>query len=173
MRIGFGKDESMDRPMKEVIRTPYHDRTDREKLRTNWERTHSLMEAKQYSSAIVRAATCAEIAANIAVRAELGERRKLEPFFVDSLLLWANGLKGKFDRILIPLLRGTKRQKTFRRLMADIEKLNQKRNAVVHGGYVSDRQPALDLVLVAYKLCHQIVKQYQPKLVLRRFRTAP
>lgn len=58
-------------PMKKSKKKPYSERTDREKLETNWGKTLKLMEREEYSMAIVRAATCAEIATNIVIRTEL------------------------------------------------------------------------------------------------------
>src|SRR2546430_8450229 len=91
---------------------PYSKRSDADKLPTNWRKTLGLLERSEFSMAIIRAGTCAEIAANIVVRAELIQRRQLEAAFVDTLLYWANGLQGKFSRLILPILAGTDRKST-------------------------------------------------------------
>lgn len=150
-------------------RKPYNDRNDIERLETNWERTCSLMKARQFSMAIVRSATCAEIATNIVIRAELIQQRKLKAPFVDSLLIWANGIQGKFQRILLPLLKGTARGKEFGALFTNVDRLNRERNRVVHGGWISDKKPAVELVSLAKEICNQIVEPYHRELKLLDF----
>jgi hypothetical protein len=54
-------------------RKPYADRTDVERLQSTWRKLSGLMNRKEWSSAVTRAATAAEIAANIAIRHELQE----------------------------------------------------------------------------------------------------
>ena len=89
--------------MTSSIRKPYSERTDIERLESSWKKLQGLLDRDEWSAAITRAATAAEIAANIAVRHELQEKRQLEPEFVDHLLRWANGLAGKLDKLLRPL----------------------------------------------------------------------
>jgi hypothetical protein len=67
-------------------KTPNSKRTDIEKLRSNSRKTLGLLERSEHSMAIVRACTCAEIAANIVVRVEFVQKRRLESAFVDTLL---------------------------------------------------------------------------------------
>jgi hypothetical protein len=85
------------------VRKPYSERDDIERLRASWKKLTGLMNRKEWSAAITRAATAAEIAANIAIRHELQENRNLEASFVNHLLKWANGLSGKLDKLLDPL----------------------------------------------------------------------
>ena len=86
-----------------MARKPYEKRSDLEKLHSQWHKLSGLHTREEWSAAIVRAATAAEIATNFAIRAEFGARSKFDPKFVDSLLRWANGLAGKLDRLLVPL----------------------------------------------------------------------
>jgi hypothetical protein len=95
------------------MRKPYAQRTDIERLHSSWKKLDGLMKRREWSAAITRAATAAEIAANIAVRKELQEKRKLEASFVDHLLKWANGLAGKLDKLLRPLQTTAQRKKLF------------------------------------------------------------
>jgi hypothetical protein len=81
----------------------YSERTDLERLQSSWRKLQGLMSRGEWSAAITRTATAAEIAANIAVRHELEVQRKLEASFVDQLLMWANGLAGNLVKLLQPL----------------------------------------------------------------------
>ena len=85
-------------------RVPYEERSDLEKIQSQWTKlTGSLHNNEQWSAAIVRAATAAEIAANFAIRREFEANSQFESAFINSLLRWANGLSGKIDRLLLPL----------------------------------------------------------------------
>ena len=76
------------------------------------------MDREVWSSAVVGAATATEIAANLVVREELIESRKLEEEFVDHLLKWANGLQGKFDKLILPITKGESYHGDFKKLKA-------------------------------------------------------
>src|SRR3989338_5409824 len=85
---------------------PYKERSDIERIRSNWKKTIGLLKRKEWSSAVVRAATATEIAANLVVREEFIRRRGLNSDLVDHFLMWANGIQGKFDKLLLPVTRG-------------------------------------------------------------------
>src|SRR5690242_4865570 len=87
-------------------RKPYEERTDLEQIRAQWIKLTGLHSREEWSAAVVRAATAAEIAANFAVRREFSLRGEQDAILVDSLLKWANGLPGKLDRLLLPLYGG-------------------------------------------------------------------
>src|SRR6266852_5101873 len=91
----------------------YEQRTDLEKIQSQWHKLTGLHSREEWSAAIVRAATAAEIAANLAVRQEFKSRSKFKTEFVNSLLRWANGLDGKINRLLVPLSEGSKKSKIF------------------------------------------------------------
>lgn len=74
---------------------PYQELTDIEKLQKQWHKLSGLHSREEWSAAIVRAATTAELAANHAIRAEFLAHSQFDGAFVDSLLKWANGLSGK------------------------------------------------------------------------------
>lgn len=113
---------------------PYAKRSDTKKLESNWTKTLGLFERREYSMAIIRAGTCAEIAANIVIRSELLQKRGLEAQFVDSLLRWANGLQGKFSRIILPLFKGSPRYATLKKRHKEIGTVNDARSEIAHGG---------------------------------------
>lgn len=147
---------------------PYSQRTDTEKLESNWRKALGLLQRSEFSMAIVRAGTCAEIAANIVVRAELVQKRQLETTFVDTLLRWANGLQGKFCRIILPILAGTPQQATFRKLQKDIQELNDVRNEIAHTGRFAKKETARKLLFVAHQLCTALIKPYKTGLKLSK-----
>lgn len=139
---------------------PYNERTDIERLRSNWKKLTGLMNRKEWSAAITRAATAAEIAANIAVRYELQEKRNLESPFVDHLLRWANGLAGKLDKLLRPLPTNQERHKIFKSLHKKAEKINDQRNLVVHSGNFMNQAEAEEIVTLAREFIEEIVSIY-------------
>ena len=105
-------------------RKPYSYRTDIEKIESNWTKTRGLYDRKEWSGAIVRAATAVEIAANLVIREELQVARSLEKDFVDNLLLWANGIKGKFDKLILPISKGSVKLYIFRPFWTFNQKLS-------------------------------------------------
>ena len=74
-----------------MAKKPYSDRTDLEKVQSQWHKLSGLHTREEWSAAIVRAATAAEIGANYAIRREFAAQSQLSAHFVDSTLRWANG----------------------------------------------------------------------------------
>ena len=144
------------------VKKPYSQRSDTEKLESNWTKTLLLFERAEYSMAIIRAGTCAEIAANIVVRSELVHTLGLKPQFVDSLLRWANGLQGKFSRIILPLFKGTPQHATLKKHHKKIGTLNEARNEIAHGGHFASKKSAENLLRVAYSVCSSLTSDYPP-----------
>ena len=118
------------------------------------------MKREEWSGAITRAATAAEIAANIAVRHELQEQRQLEAAFVDHLLKWANGLTGKLDKILRPLHTTKAKQTILKSLQKKAQKINDQRNLVVHSGHFMNQDEAKEVVALAKEFIEQLVGPY-------------
>jgi hypothetical protein len=140
------------------------ERTDPEKVFANWNKTLGLFERSEYSVAIVRAGVTVELAANIVVRAELVKKRNLPAEFVDSLLNNANGLKGKFEKLIYPILRGSESYKSFTSLQNDWQKVNKERNSVAHSGDFKNKDVATDIVATARKLLQAMMADYEPTL---------
>jgi hypothetical protein len=103
---------------KGMAKAAYEDRSDLEKIQSQWHKLTGLHTREEWSAAIVRAATAAELAANFAIREEFRSRGKFDAKFVDSLLRWANGLAGKMDHLLLPLNAGKKRSGEIKKLKA-------------------------------------------------------
>lgn len=150
-------------------RKPYEARTDLEKLQSQWRKLSGLHTREEWSAAVVRAATAAEIAANLAIRAEYADQSKFGPDFVDNMLRWANGLIGKLDRLLKPLWAGqSKKTKHFKELRKYADTVNEKRNAVVHTGEFCNQHEAEEVIAAAEKLISTLVALYEPAFVLKK-----
>lgn len=148
------------------IRKPYQERSDLEKVQSQWGKFTALHTRKEWSAAIVRAATAAEIAANYAIRREFAAQSEFDAGFVNSLMLWANGLSGKMDRLLIPLSHGSKKSK-FRNLRDVAGKINNKRNAIVHQGEFCNEGEAKEIIGQARIFIETLIGMYDPEFKLR------
>lgn len=82
---------------------PYDQRTDIERLHSQWTKLTCLHNRNEASAAIVRCAIAAEIAANFAIRTEFSRRSQFDTRIVDGFLTWANGLDGKMNRLILPI----------------------------------------------------------------------
>ena len=151
-----------------IRKKPYSQRSDTEKLESNWTKTLGLFDRGEYSMAIVRAGTCAEIAANIVIRSELVKKRGLDPRFVDSLLRWANGLQGKFTRIILPVFKGTSRHAALKKHYKEIGEVNDARNEIAHGGRFASKESAQKLIRVAHAICGSLTSHYPPSPKLKK-----
>lgn len=145
----------------------YQDKTDLEKIQSQWNKLTGLHSREEYSSAVVRAATAAEIAANFAVRQEFGSQSKCSDDFVDSLMRWANGIEGKLNRLLIPVTKGSKHHKTLTEVKKRAERINKKRNAVAHQGEFCNVDESKEVIDDARHFIETVVKLYDPAFKLK------
>jgi len=151
-----------------VPKKPYEHRTDIEKLKSQWHKLSGLHTREEWSAAIIRAATAAEIAANFAIRSEFSARSEFDDAFVDNLLHWANGLAGKLNRLLIPLSEGDKtKQKEIKRLCKIANEINKKRNAIVHQGEFCNENEAKETIAHTKDFITSLVKLYQHGFTLK------
>lgn len=142
-------------------------RPDLERIRVSWRKTLALFEKKEWSSAVIRAATTIEIAANLVIREELEEKRKLESDFVDHLLIWADGIQGKFIRLILPLLKNTERFSTYKRIQEQVSYINEERNSVVHSGISKQRRTAEKVLLASREIIETLVREYHDQFELK------
>lgn len=84
---------------KSKMRLPYEERSDLEKIQSQWVKLTGLHDRTDYSAAVIRAASATELAVNYALRHEFATRSQLDPKFVDSLFIWANGLRGCLETV--------------------------------------------------------------------------
>ncbi len=140
----------------------YEDRTDIEKIQSNWKKLSGLYSRGEWSSSIVRAATAAEIASNLVVREELQNTKGIDEPFVNHLMMWANGIQGKFQKLILPAVEGKGYAQAFRELSTDIGDINKIRNGIVHAGKFADSAPAHELLVKARRVILVFVRQYHP-----------
>lgn len=148
-------------------KTPYSQRTDIEKIRANWIKTLGLFERGEFSVAVVRAAVALELAVNFAVRQELVVARKIDDKFTDHLLGWANGVKGKFTQLLLPVNKGTDRFKPIEKLFKKTKLVNTQRNSVAHSGQFKTRKTALAVIESAHSVITELVCFYESSFSIK------
>ncbi|WP_279502307.1 hypothetical protein [Aeromonas veronii] len=138
----------------------YEDRTDIERIQSNWKKLSGLYSRGEWSSSIVRAATAAEIASNLVVREELQNIKGIDEPFVTHLMMWANGIQGKFQKLILPAVSGKDYDMIFKRLSRDIGDINKIRNGIVHAGKFADSEPAHEVLVKARRVILSLVRQY-------------
>jgi hypothetical protein len=116
-------------------KTPYQELSDFKKLKKQWHKLSGLRSREEWSAAVVRAVTAAEIATNIVVREEFAARSKFDKKVVDAFLKDANGIQGKVNRLLKALLAARPSEhaaiaKNYRKIEAAVKK----RNDIAHAG---------------------------------------
>jgi len=149
-----------------MLKKRYEQRSDVEKIQSQWYKLTGLHSREEWSAAVVRAATAAEIAANFAVREEFKARSKFDGKFVNNLLRWANGLDGKLNRLLLPMTEGKKANKILSGVKKDAERVNKKRNAVAHQGEFCNVGESQEAIESARKFIEAVVRIYEPGFTL-------
>ncbi len=155
---------------------PYSERTDLEKIQSQWNKLSGLHSREEWSAAVIRAATAAEIAANLAIRQEFNQRSQFQPEFVNSLLVLSNGLRGKVDRLLTPLFEhDAAKRAALINLKRKSDQINAKRNAVAHQGEFCNPDEAQEVIARAKEFIEGLINFYNPGFVLvdqKRSRTS-
>lgn len=139
---------------------PYDDRTDAEKIQSNWMKTCRLYLHGEHSMAVIRAATTVELAANLVIREELENGQQLPKKFVDHLMKKANGLVGKLDMLIIPITEGTDRGKVFKSVRKQVADINTQRNGVAHRGEFKIKKTSSRIIEEARRIILSLVQQY-------------
>lgn len=148
---------------------PYSERTDIEKVESNWTKTLGLFARKEYSLSIIRAAVTAELALNYAIRQELHHKHNLPLAFVDKHLKWANGIKGKLDRLYVPILKAMNLEKQANDTARALKSLNNQRNDIAHRGTFRKKETAQQYVELAEKEINSLVARYDSDFALEKF----
>ena len=150
-------------------RERYQRATDLEKIQSQWNKLSGLHSRKEWAAVIVRAATAAEIATNFAIRSEFASRSQFDSVFVDSLLMWANGIDGKINRLLIPLCKGAViKEQELRRLKLSAQRINKERNAVVHQGEFRNEAESQATIKDARTFVNGLVGLYERDFKLQK-----
>lgn len=140
----------------------YEELTDLENLQKQWTKLSGLHTREEWSAAIVRAATAAEISANFAIRSEFSQKSQLSTEFINNLLRWANGLTGKLDKILIPLVADDeKKQKEIKSLVKLAKNVNHQRNSIAHQGEFCNEKEAEEVIKNAEEFINGLIKLYK------------
>jgi hypothetical protein len=153
------------------MKKPYDDRSDLQKLHSQWTKIQGIFDRrKEWSAAIVRAATATEIAMNIAIRERFKTDSQFSKEFVNHLLVWANGMDGKLKKLIIPSERDGRRRRTLNGLKKSVERLNAKRNAIVHRGVFANADEAVEYVRLARKISTSLGRPWDPAFKLKVIR---
>ena len=152
--------------MKKTTPKPYNDRTDPEKIQSQWVKLTGLHDRTDWSAAVVRAATATEITANLAIRAEYAALGTLDAAAVNKKLIDANGLNGKM-KLLLPLLKNTDKYAVVKGLSKLATSINDKRNGIVHRGEFCSAVQATELIGHCEQFVHGVVHLYDPTFILK------
>jgi len=148
--------------MSKTKKKPYDERDDLEKIASQWRKLSALNKRKDFSAAIVRCATAAEIAANLAIRSEFTSQSTFDAKIVDSFLIWTNGLRNKMDRLLLPIRFKNRKHPEFKKLKALSESLYEQRNDIVHSGRFSSKNEATKAIEDAKLFIEALIGIYHP-----------
>ncbi len=146
---------------------PYNQRTDLEKIKSNWKKTKGLFKREEWSTVVMRAVTTVELAANYVIRKELQERRNIEEEFVNHLLIWANGIRGKFDKLIVPLFINTDLAKELKTLNKKAQEINRERNSVAHSGQFKEKLIATKVMDVSKEITEALISIYENDFQLK------
>lgn len=146
---------------------PYAERTDLEKIESQWNKLIGFHERGEWSASIVRAATAAEIAANFVIREEFRKHSVFSSAFVDSVMVWANGLKGKMDHLILKFPCEKTRKTELGRLSTIALKINKVRNDMVHSGHFANIEEAREVERQARVFIEGLVAPYLPDFRLK------
>ncbi len=145
----------------------YSERSDIEKIQSNWTKINGLFKRKEWSSAILRASTAVEISANYVVRQELVNNKNIESDFVNHLLKWANGVQGKFDKLLIPIFKGSEFQQELKKLNKKVKDINKERNLIAHSGQFKKKSTAEKVIKESEIVINTLIKKYDLEFELK------
>lgn len=146
---------------KSLKKENYLERNDIGKIISNWNKVQGLYSRKEWSSVIIRAATAVELSANFVIRKELEGERNLDSDFVNHLLRWANGIQGKFDKLLLPIFKGTDNYNELKKLLKQVQDINKERNSVVHNGQFKRKSTADKIVFESELIINTLVSRYE------------
>lgn len=148
------------------IKKPYGDKTLEEKIISNWTKTIGLFKRGEYSTVVIRAATSIELAANLLIKTEFQQNRGLPDHFVNNLMMWANGLMGKVDRLLLPIFKGTEKESKLKEIKKRSKDINDVRNDIVHRGQFKAKKTATRIMDEAEFIINAFASLSGSKLVV-------
>jgi hypothetical protein len=149
------------------LKKDYSERTELEKIKTNWNKVKGLYEREEWSTAILRASTAVELSANFVIRKELEEKQNIDEDFVSHLLLWANGIRGKFDKLLIPIFKNSDFKKELKKLNKKVQDINKERNTIAHSGQFKKKPTAQKIVKESKLVIETLIREYEQDFELK------
>lgn len=150
-------------------KNPYSKSSDDEKVVRNWRKCNGLFDRNEYSIAILRCATCIELAMNLAIREELAIERDLPLTFVNKLLKNANGLRNKYLNLFLPKM---DEYDTLKNLWkSHINKTNQQCNAIAHSGEFRSRKIAEEIMTDTNHALIVIMELYDFETKIKLFKS--
>ena len=77
--------------------------------------------------------------------------------------MWANGLHGKFHRLILPVCKdeNSARYERFRVLTSDIREISEHRNRIVHSGQFKNPRTAEQILAKAKRVVETLVGEYR------------
>ncbi|PQJ80818.1 hypothetical protein [Polaribacter porphyrae] len=150
------------------MKKDYSERSDLEKIKSNWNKVNGLYERKEWSTVILRASTSVELSANLVIRNELQNNKNNDSDFVSHLLIWANGIRGKFDKLLIPIFKGSDFEKELKKLNTKAQNINQERNSIAHSGQFKEKSTAEKIIKESQLIIETLIKQYHKDFELKK-----
>jgi hypothetical protein len=147
----------------------YSQRDDFEKIQAQWTKLTGLHDREEWSAAVIRAATAVELAANVVIRSEFKARGKFDKAFIDSLLMWANGLGGKIDKLITPLWEHhePKTMKERSEFLVLAKEINKERNDIAHRGVFYGAKKAATLIGKCKVCVEGLVRPYNDDFSLK------
>lgn len=146
---------------------PYAQRTDVEKIKSNWSKTRGLYKRKEYSMSVVRAAIAVELAANLAIRAHYSQAGTHTPEEVNNLLRAANGLRGKFQKHILKFTKNTAEKASTKVLNNLCQEINDQRNSVCHSGVFKQKKEAKQVIDQAHQVATALVTKHEPTFAIK------
>mgnify|MGYP003646295485 CR=1 FL=1 len=144
----------------------YSERTDIEKIVSNWKKAKGLYEREEWSTVIIRASTAVELSANFVIREELQNNKNIDEEFVTHLLIWANGIRGKFDKLLKPIFKESDFEKELKSLNKKVQDINKERNSIAHSGQFKSKSTATKVVKESKLIIEIFLNKYNTGFTL-------
>lgn len=149
---------------------PYKDASDEEKVERNWNIALKYYKQGHYSVAVLRCGTCVELATNFVIRKDLVTDRKLPLPFVNHQLKRANGLRSKYQDILLEIKEGTASHAALKKLWGShIEGINDHRNKVAHSGELKTKKTAKEVLVKAAEVLAILMTLYTHSATIKPF----
>jgi hypothetical protein len=142
---------------------PYVDRTDEEKLQTQWIKANGLLQRRDWSAATVRIATAMEMSANITL-SEVFVRAGRSRRNLKEALKWS--LNGKLSEIEHHV--GEHHRSRIQAVTPRVLATYRKRNRIVHQGEFCDPQETAEHTSTAMSLIQILMPIYRPTFTLSR-----